>query len=64
MTQVKDEKRGGPRLAIRKDDKRLAKKLNDPVRVSITLERPQLEWLQSQGKISQIIRELIKDRMT
>lgn len=59
--QVKDDKRGGPRMAIRKDDKRLAKKLKDPIRVTITLEREQLEWLKSQGKISQIIRKLIKE---
>lgn len=57
----KIEKRGGPRLAVRNDDKRIIRKLNDPVRVTITLERPQLEWLQSQGVVSEVIRELIKD---
>lgn len=59
----KIEKRGGPRLAIRNDDKRIIRKLTVPVRVTITLEREQLEWLQSQGIVSGIIRELIESAL-
>lgn len=54
------EKRGGPRLAVREDDKRIIRKLNNPVRVTITLELKHLEWLQSQGTVSEVIRELIE----